>query len=81
MKKEELKGAVITALGETVTIERVIYQFKERDGWDIEFVDTKGNYRHWKQWDDGGTIKIKKRLVNYYGSDCTDLFKKYGYDV
>lgn len=29
--------------------------------YDIEFVDTKGNYRHWKSYFDGGYIQYKER--------------------
>ena len=67
----------------TATIDKVIYSEKWHDDYDIEFIDTHGNYRHWKQWDDGGTIifpdKKKRPLVNKYGTDCTDIFAKYGY--
>ena len=29
--------------------------------YDVEFVDTKGNYRHWKSYFDGGYIQYKER--------------------
>ena len=29
--------------------------------YDVEFVDTKGNYRHWKSYFDGGYIEYAKR--------------------
>lgn len=65
----------------TATVKKVLYSEKWHDDYDIEFIDTDGKYRHWKQWDDGGTITFpekKKRLINYYGTDCTDIFEKYG---
>lgn len=80
-KKEDLLGARVTALGMTFEIAEVIGNFEWYSDWgfNIEFLDPKGNYHHWKQWDDGGEIKLKKRkLVNYHGFDCTDLFEKYG---
>ena len=47
---EDLKGATIECMGIEVTIEKVYYAYKEREGWDIEFIDSEGHYRHWKQW-------------------------------
>jgi hypothetical protein len=79
---KDVKGAYIKCMGLVVCIDKVLYSHKEMYGWDIEFIDTEGNYRHWKQWDDGGEIDFpKKKLINCYGSDCTELFRKYGYDV
>lgn len=99
---KELVGAEITALGYTFKIAKVIYaEHWDRFGYDIEFLDPRGGYHHWKQWDDGGEIKLpmptyiehgkfeggvyyrngEKRLVNCQGTDCTDLFRKYGYNV
>ena len=95
-------GAKVTALGKTYEIAKVLYaEYWERDGYDIEFLDPRGGYHHWKQWDDGGEIKFQmpryvkvgefeggvfykgeeKRLVDSYGTDCTDLFRKYGYNI
>lgn len=31
------------------------------EGWDIEILDIFGNYRHWKQWEDGGDIIEHKK--------------------
>lgn len=76
-------GSVVSALGIKVTIEKILYsEYWDRYGYDIEFTDTKGKYHHWKQDLDGGELiapKKEKRYINYYGSDCTDIFKKYGY--
>lgn len=78
---EPKPGDIITEtyLGYPVTIQKIIYSdFWDRYGYDIELIDTDGNYRHWKQHDDGGKLQREKRLVNCYGSDCADLFEKYG---
>lgn len=59
--KECKKGDKVKCYGITATIDRVISQFKDGDGlWDIEFYDTAGNYRHWKQRFDGGTLVAYK---------------------
>lgn len=97
--KEMVKGALIFCMGITCEVSEVKYAFKEREGWDIEFIDTAGRYRHWKQWLDGGEITLpkpqkrgrgkggiyavngEKRLINSFGGDVTDLFRKYGYTV
>lgn len=57
-------GDRITALGITCTIDRILYldHFGDRPpapgsdmwGYDVELIDTRGNYRHWKQNQDGG---------------------------
>ena len=82
--RDSVKGATIVCGGVVAVVDKVFYAFKEREGWDIEFIDTLGNYRHWKQWDDLGVIhmpKKGKKLINSQGTDCTDLFRKYGYNV
>ena len=74
-------GDKIRACGIIVTIDRILYQDFWRD-WDIEFIDTDGNYRHWKQYFDKGELipkKGTKRYYDEYGTDCTDIFRKYGY--
>lgn len=64
MNKEKVKGAIISALGITCVVDKVIYAHEEKvgtdAGWDIEFIDTNGQYRHWKQWYDGGEITMPK---------------------
>lgn len=78
----DVRGATINTLGISVTVDKVLYAHHETIGWDIELIDTAGQYRHWKQWDDGGEIIFPtKRLVNKYGIDCSDIFRKYGYKV
>lgn len=79
---KDIRGATINAMGISVTVDKVLYAHHETIGWDVEFIDTAGQYRHWKQWDDGGKIIFPtKRLINSQGTDCTDLFRKYGYKV
>lgn len=54
--REARPGDQIKACGEFVTIKKILYQdyWESKDLWDIEFIDSKGNYRHWKQSYDGG---------------------------
>ena len=52
----DIKGATINSLGISVTVDKVLYAHHESIGWDVEFIDTAGQYRHWKQWYDGGEI-------------------------
>ena len=57
-------GDKVTALGLTFTIDRILFcefwgdapEYPGSDWWgfDCEFVDTKGNYHHWKQNQDKG---------------------------
>ena len=76
------KGDKICALGITVTIEKVLYWDCFDDEYDVEFIDTAGNYRHWKQWEDGGfLIKKTSRAYDWYGQDVTDLYIKYGQPI
>lgn len=79
---KDVRGATISAMGISVVVDKVLYAHHETIGWDVEFIDTAGQYRHWKQWYDGGEIIFPtKRLINSQGTDCTDLFHKYGYKV
>ena len=51
-------GDVVNCMGLSVTIGHIFYQdFDEH--WDIEFLDTNGCYRHWKQLWDGGELISK----------------------
>lgn len=47
-------GDKIQCMGITVTIGSIYYSDCWDGVWDIEFKDTDGNYRHWKQYYDGG---------------------------
>lgn len=49
-------GDKIRCQGFTVTIKEIHYQYYDDGFWDIEFTDTNGNYRHWKQYFDGGEL-------------------------
>lgn len=51
------KGSIVTAYGRSYMVERVLYsEYWPREGYDIEFLDPRGGYHHWKQWYDGGSI-------------------------
>ena len=62
---------VVPKFGIRATIDKLYYSFrcvewhtekkKYVKYYDIEFVDTKGNYRHWKSYFDGGYIQYKER--------------------
>ena len=69
------RGDRIRCKGIVVTIDRILYQDHWRD-WDIEFIDTRDNYRHSKQGFDGGEL-IPKKEGKYritQGVYCTDIF-------
>ena len=56
-KNQVQHGDRISAMGINVTIDRILFQcFIPGSGYDIEFTDKNGIYRHWKQWEDGGNI-------------------------
>lgn len=50
------KGTKIRYKGMTVTVNEVLYADKWDGKWDVEFIDSNGNYRHWKQELDGGEV-------------------------
>ena len=52
-------GDSITALGYTFEVAEIIYQDCYKGNYDVEFLDPRGNYHHWKSEFDGGHI-IKK---------------------
>lgn len=79
MIKNIHKGDHIACMGEVVTVGKILYRDYYAGTWDVEFIDTEGNYRHWKQALDGGKlIRTKKKLIDWYGIDVTDIFLKYG---
>lgn len=50
-------GDKIKCKGITCTIKEITFQeYWEDDGFYIEFHDTNGVYRSWKQWVDGGKV-------------------------
>lgn len=56
-EKKVLHGDKVTAMGFTFTVNEVLYQeYWNDDGFDCEFTDNKGNYHHWKQWEDKGNL-------------------------
>lgn len=82
MKKARAhKGDKVACMGIVVTIGKILYQDFWRD-WDIEFIDTAGNYRHWKQGFDGGRLIPKQKVAfDWYGNDVTNLYIKYGQPI
>lgn len=56
MKRQLVVGDTIKAQGITATIAEITFQepWSWRNSWYIEFTDTNGNYRNWKQECDGG---------------------------
>ena len=59
--KEDLIGNAIECQGVKATIKEVYYAAKWDGLWDIEFRDTNGVLRHWKQECDGGQMKQSPR--------------------
>jgi len=51
-------GDIITCKGIRAIIKEITFQeYWEGEGYYIEFMDTNGNYRNWKQWTDGGNVE------------------------
>ena len=79
-KPELLVGSIVEVGNICCKIHHVYFaEYWDNEGWYMEFYDELGIYRNWKQWVDGGTITIPNRYVNMQGSDCSDIFRKYGY--
>lgn len=49
-------GDSITALGHTFEVAKIIYQDCFNGNYDVEFLDPRGGYHHWKSEFDGGRI-------------------------
>lgn len=55
--REAKVGDKIVIDGCSATIKEIYHQeFWDRFGFDIEFKDERGRYRHWKQYEDGGIL-------------------------
>lgn len=56
MKRQLTEGDTIKCLGITATIKTISFQepWEWREAWYLEFTDTNGIYRSWKQNFDGG---------------------------
>ena len=80
--KHARKGDFVHFCGHTYQIGELL--FSDWCGtWSIEFLDTNGRYHHWNEYYDKGElipagVATKKRRINRFGDDCTDLFVKYG---
>ena len=54
-------GDVIKCKGISCTVKEINFsEAWDRDGHYVEFLDTNGVYRNWKQWCDGGSVYRKK---------------------
>ena len=59
------RGDKIIACNETVTVGDILFQHIDTGSdytkafADVEFRDSKGNYRHYQSWNDGGKIQLK----------------------
>ena len=49
-------GDSITALGHTFEVAKIIYQDCYQGNYDVEFLDPRDGYHHWKSEFDGGHI-------------------------
>ena len=49
-------GDSITALGHTFKVAKIIYQDCYQGNYDVEFLDPRDGYHHWKSEFDGGHI-------------------------
>lgn len=56
MKRQLQIGDTIKCMGITATIKEIAFQepWEWRESWYLEFTDTNGVYRSWKQEYDGG---------------------------
>lgn len=59
MRKTLKEGTIIAIKSQGLTVKGKVISAEhwgERDGWYIEMIDTDGNYRYWKQGQDGGEL-------------------------
>lgn len=59
--KQIKPGDKIRALGQEFIVGHIYFQhwYDLNGGWDVEFLDDKKNYHHWKQDEDGGEVIYK----------------------
>ena len=64
MKRQLEIGDTIRCAEVSATIAEITFQepWAWRNSWYIEFTDTDGNYRSWKQCDDGGKAYDKNGI-------------------
>ena len=67
---------IFTRTGERACIDRILYQEIYTDYADIEFIDDKGNYRHYKSSFDGGYIRIYNAF-DLFGFPCSETVLQY----
>lgn len=71
-EKRVRPGDMISAMGCTFTVGKILYQDYNGDrdqagggdcwGYDVEFLDDRGGYHHWKQnQDHGDVIRVGRR--------------------
>ena len=69
MKTETIfPGDKITAYGQTFTVWSILYQDRYADPGeqDVEFIDDAGNYHHWKEYYDKGSVIPTGYPGDYY---------------
>lgn len=59
-------GDQITALGHTFTVWSILYQDCCGGDYDVEFIDDRDRYHHWKEEYDGGTITRSGEPGDYF---------------
>ena len=71
------KGDLIKANGLSIRVDKVIHcDYFYPEGYEIDFIDTYGNRRHWRQWLEGGSVvKGNKNIIR---CNATALCQKYG---
>ena len=59
-------GDIVEVFNKEYKIEKILHcEYWDNYGYDVEFIDTKGIYHHWKQNLDGGKLKrIKPQSIN-----------------
>ena len=61
-----IPGDRISALGYTFTVWIILYQDCYDGIYDVEFLDDRNCYHHWKQQYDGGTVDLSGTPGQYY---------------